>query len=90
MAFGSMVAIYFVIWWIGLFAVLPWGVRSQHEDGSVVPGTEPGAPVATRLLRIALVNTVFAGIVFGAFYLNWTQGCITLENVPFLPRYSMN
>jgi predicted secreted protein len=90
MALGSMVAIYFVIWWIGLFAVLPWGVRSQHEDGNVVPGTEPGAPVATRLLRIALVNTVFAGLVFGAFYLNWTQGWITLENVPFLPRYSLN
>ena len=27
------IAIYFVIWWLVLFAVLPFGVRSQHEAG---------------------------------------------------------
>ena len=37
------IAIYFTIWWIVLFAILPWGVRSQHEDGEVVAGTDPGA-----------------------------------------------
>ena len=26
-------AIYFVFWWIVLFLTLPFGVRSQHEDG---------------------------------------------------------
>ena len=26
-------AIYFVLWWIVLFLTLPFGVRSQHEDG---------------------------------------------------------
>ena len=26
-------AIYFVLWWITLFVTLPFGVRSQHEDG---------------------------------------------------------
>ena len=26
-------AIYFVMWWIVLFLTLPFGVRSQHEDG---------------------------------------------------------
>jgi predicted secreted protein len=26
-------AIYFVLWWVVLFAVLPFGVRSQAEDG---------------------------------------------------------
>ena len=42
-------AIYFVMWWIVLFVTLPFGVRSQHEDGEGVPGTDPGAPVATRM-----------------------------------------
>ena len=40
-------AIYFVIWWIVLFLTLPFGVRSQHEDGEGAPGTDPGAPIAT-------------------------------------------
>ena len=29
----TAVAVYFLIWWVVLFAVLPWGVRSQHEGG---------------------------------------------------------
>ena len=41
-------AIYFVIWWIALFLTLPFGVRSQHEDGGGAPGTDPGAPILSR------------------------------------------
>ena len=32
MAVATAIAIYFLIWWIVLFAVLPWGVRAQGED----------------------------------------------------------
>jgi predicted secreted protein len=87
MALPSAIAIYFIIWWIGLFAVLPWGVRSQHETGEVVPGSEPGAPASVRILRIVIANTIFASVVFTLFYLNYTRHWITLDDVPFLPRY---
>jgi predicted secreted protein len=86
-ALASAIAIYFIIWWIGLFAVLPWGIRSQHETGDVIPGTDPGAPVAFRMLRIVIANTIFASVVFTLFYLNFTRGWVTLESIPFLPRY---
>ena len=46
---STALAIYFVIWWIALFLTLPFGVRSQHEDGVGAPGTDPGAPVLTRM-----------------------------------------
>ena len=39
-------AIYFILWWLVLFAILPLGVQSQLESGEVVPGTEAGAPIA--------------------------------------------
>ena len=42
-------AIYFVLWWVVLFVTLPFGVRSQHEDGEGIPGTDPSAPVATQM-----------------------------------------
>ena len=42
MAVATAIAIYFLIWWIVLFAVLPWGVRAQGEESP--PGTDPGAP----------------------------------------------
>jgi predicted secreted protein len=57
-------AFYFVVWWVMLFAVLPFGVRSQHESDEMAPGTEPGAPVAPGLLEKAIWTTVVAGIVF--------------------------
>lgn len=65
---GVAVAIFFVIWWIVLFAVLPWGVRSQHESGDIVPGTEPGAPAVHLVWKKLLWTTIVAGIVFGSSY----------------------
>ena len=66
-AFGLRVsggiALYFVIWWIGLFAVLPFGVRSQAEAGDVAAGTEPGAPTLPALREKALWTTLLAAIV---------------------------
>ena len=40
MSLVTAIAIYFIIWWTVLFAVLPWGVRSQDETGTVAKGTE--------------------------------------------------
>ena len=59
-------AIYFVLWWIVLFLTLPFGVRSQHEDGVGAPGTDPGAPVAPRLLGKAIWTTLISAVVFAA------------------------
>jgi predicted secreted protein len=61
-------AVYFVIWWLVLFAVLPLGVRSQAEEGEVSPGTDPGAPVAPQMGRKIFWTTGIAALVFAAFY----------------------
>ena len=50
MSLTTAAAIYFIIWWVVLFAVLPWGVRSQVESGDVVPGSDPGAPAVPNLV----------------------------------------
>jgi predicted secreted protein len=57
------VAVYFVVWWIFLFAVLPIGARSQAEEGSVERGSEPGAPSRPLLRQKALWTTLGASIV---------------------------
>lgn len=56
-------ALYFVIWWTLLFAALPIGVQSQHESGTVVRGTEPGAPSLPKLRQKAIVTTLIASVV---------------------------
>jgi predicted secreted protein len=63
MAFASIIAVYFVVWWIVLFAVLPWGVRTQEEEGEVVLGTERSAPAELHLVRKAIATSIVAAIV---------------------------
>jgi predicted secreted protein len=68
------VAVYFTIWWIVLFAVLPFGVQSQHEAheagaGQALPkGADPGAPAAPKLIRTALWTTLISAVLFAALY----------------------
>ena len=52
------IAIYVVIWWTVLFAILPIGVRTQGEDGAIVPGTPESAPTRPRLVRVVLLTTL--------------------------------
>jgi len=77
----TALAIFFLIWWVVLFAVLPFGVRSQHEEGEMAAGTDPGAPVLPRLGRKLLWTTVLAAVVFAAFYVVYVNHLVTLEGL---------
>ena len=78
---GSAIAIYFIIWWVSLFAVLPWGVRSQQGAGAVAEGSDPGAPVAPMILRKLAINTVVAAVCFLIFLAVMNSG-LTLDMLP--------
>jgi predicted secreted protein len=69
------IAIFFTIWWVLLFAVLPFGVRSQHETAEIVPGSDPGAPVAPRRLAKGLWTTAISLVAFAA--LMWLISVMT-------------
>ncbi len=80
-------AVYFVVWWIVLFAVLPIGVRTQAEDGAIVPGTPESAPTSPRFWLIILLTTALATVVFGMIWATITWRLIDFELVPTpLPR----
>jgi predicted secreted protein len=60
-------AIYLTIWWLSLFLVLPFGVRTPEEVGEELPeGADRGAPAAPRLVRTAAITTAVAAVIFGA------------------------
>jgi len=77
----TAIAIFFLIWWIVLFAVLPWGVRSQEEGGEVAPGTDPGAPAIPNLRRTLIWTTLVAAVVFAACYVVYVERLVTLEDL---------
>ncbi|MEA1651904.1 DUF1467 family protein [Nitrospirillum sp. BR 11164] len=69
MSLVTLVAIYFTLWWVVLFAVLPVGVR---RDDSPQKGNDPGAPVFPDLKRkfiwTSLISAVILGLVWAVFH----------------------
>jgi predicted secreted protein len=86
MPIGSLLALYFIIWWLTLFAVLPFGVRSQQETGEVVTGSDPGAPASVRIGRVMLINSVVAALVLAAFWTVYVENWFGLAIVDELNR----
>src|SRR3954451_1729801 len=78
---STAIAIYFVIWWITLFLTLPFGVRSQHEDGAGVDGTDPGARVLARMGRKLVWTTVISAGIFAAAMLAHNAGYLNVERL---------
>ena len=78
---STMFAIYFVVWWVVLFFTLPFGIRSQHEDGAGAPGTDPGAPVVTGMGRKLIWTTVISAVIFAIAMLAYDSGYLTIDRL---------
>ena len=74
---ATFIAIYGIVWWVCLFIVLPFGVRNQVDTGEIVPGSEPGAPVAPRwwqrVLYTTLLSIPMTGLLMWALSSPWLQ-----------------
>lgn len=54
--------VYVLVWWLTLFAVLPFWTRPVVDPET--PGHFRGAPERPLLLRKALVTTLVAGVIW--------------------------
>ncbi|MBO6918055.1 MAG: DUF1467 family protein [Rhizobiaceae bacterium] len=88
MGIGTYSAIYFIIWWISLFLVLPFSGKSQAEEGEVVLGTTKSAPANLKVLRIVIMNSIVASVFFLCFFLLVEVVGITYEDFTALfPKF---
>lgn len=77
----TIAAIYFLFWFISLFLVLPFGVRTTEEEGGeLVPGQAESAPHHFNVWRMILRTTLLSGAFFAIFYLNYMFGWITPQS----------
>ena len=81
MSLTTSLAVYFIVWWTVLFAVLPWGIRSQLESGEVVPGSDPGAPALPKLGSKLIWTTVVATITFALIDAVYAYRLIALDDL---------
>jgi len=78
---GSLMTIS-ILWWLVFFALLPFGIRSHLEEGSVVPGTDPSAPTTPRLLRKAVIAFVVALVLWAALFSVIEFNLISVDDIP--------
>lgn len=81
------IAMYVVIWWIVLFAVLPFGVKPTTEPGG--RGQMTGAPERPMMLKKVVWTSALAAVVwlliFAIVQSDWLPVRDTLV-VPPVPR----
>ncbi len=75
MQVATFFAIYFVVWWMCLFLVLPFGVRNQVDEGVYTQGTDPGAPARFRfwpkLIWTTLLSIPFTALLMWLLTADW-------------------
>jgi predicted secreted protein len=77
----TLIAIYFVVWWLVLFAVLPFGVRTQDEETDTVLGTPGSAPGRPMLVRKAIATSVIAALLVGGIWVAHVRFGVTIDSI---------
>jgi predicted secreted protein len=65
MTWFTGIASFVVIWWVVIFAILPWGVRPTEDE----MGRSAGAPANPRLGLKTMITTGVAAVLWGILYL---------------------
>ncbi|MEO0461933.1 MAG: DUF1467 family protein [Pseudomonadota bacterium] len=87
MEWTSILAIYFLIWVMSAFVLLPFGVRTTEEAGiAKVPGQAESAPANFRPGRLIIRATLAAIVLTTIYVLNYEYGWITASDLDILPE----
>ncbi|MCV6547958.1 MAG: DUF1467 family protein [Cohaesibacter sp.] len=85
MGLASGLAIYFIFWWVSLFLVLPFGVRTQAEEDDVRLGTIASAPAHSRIVWRMMITTLLATTFFATYYWAVEIKGLGLDDLTFFP-----
>ena len=65
MSITYIVFIYLLIWWVLLFAILPFGIERHEETGR---GFDAGAPKKANLKKKLIWNTIISAAIMLIIY----------------------
>lgn len=87
MSWVSVVALYFIVWWTVLFAMLPFGLKTQDDDGDVTLGTVSSAPRGPHMLKV-VVRTTIVSLIVCALFFGLTRGLgYSFDDIPRIVPY---
>lgn len=62
MSWATGLYAYFIIWWLSLFVVLPFGIERDEASAH-------GAPKNPRLRQKVVINSILAGVLWAILYI---------------------
>ena len=68
MSITGGIIIYVNLWMIIFFMVLPFGITNQIDSPDYQKGTDPGAPVESRMKKKILITTLIVTIIFSFIF----------------------
>jgi predicted secreted protein len=78
MGWISGIFVYFLIWWVVIFAVLPWGVRVPDNPE---PGHAPSAPVNPHMGLKVIATTIVSALIWVIVWYVLDSGWISLRTL---------
>ena len=86
MSITSAIVLYAVTWFMVMFIALPVRLRTQGDEGEIVPGTHAGAPANLALGRKAIWVTIISTVVWAALTGIILSGWITVRDIDWAGR----
>ncbi|MAV02344.1 MAG: hypothetical protein CML58_06980 [Rhodobacteraceae bacterium] len=86
MTISAALVLFAVIWFMCLFIALPLRIKSQQEDGYVVPGTPPSAPSIPRLRKKVVWVSIITIIIWLILVYIISSGIIRVQDISFFNR----
>jgi len=84
---SSIIAIYFLFICATAFVLLPFGVRTDEEVGAPkIPGQADSAPHRFDLKSHLVKSAIIAALLFALYYLNWSFGWVTPNDLDIYDR----
>lgn len=86
MAITSAFVLFAVIWFMLLLMALPMRMKSQEQDGDVVPGTPSSAPVNPMIGKKMFWVTVVTFILWVPLVVFIVSGVVSIQDIDFYNR----
>lgn len=86
MGVTSAIVLFAVIWFMVLFILLPVGLRTQGDEGKIVPGTHAASPATLNLRRKFRTVTIVAVLVWAVIAGVIVSGVIGVRDIDFFNR----
>lgn len=86
MAITSAIVLFAVIWFMLLLIALPMRMKSQEQDGNVVPGTPASAPVNPMIGKKMIWVTVVTVVLWVPLVTFIMSGVVSIHDIDFYNR----